>query len=318
MRKILVAVGALLLVAFAGVAFLGWNAMRGLDPAAVEAEHVGPADRFIEIDGARLRVRVEGPESAPPIVLLHGFAFSLESWDGWAAELSKTRRVIRYDLLGHGLSGPDGRKRYAPEERAAFHLKVMDALGVENADLAGNSLGGLVAWRFAAAHPERVRKLILVDSGGYSINGVGATPLEAPPAMKAFLLTAPDAGMRAMFTGLYGDDSRIDARRIREARDMIRRRGNGQALVDSIGEFVLPDPADALGRVTSPTLILWGASDALIPVEHAARFDADIPDSRVLVYDGVGHIPQEEIAARSAADALAFLDATTVTPDAAQ
>lgn len=313
MKAFLIAAGALALALLAAGGFFAWNAARGVDPDALEAEYVRPADRFVDVDGARVRVRIEGPDAStsPPIVLLHGFAFSLESWDQWAAELARTRRVIRYDLSGHGLTGPDPLKRYSPDERADFHGKVMDALGVDVADLAGNSLGGLIAWRFAAAHPERVRKLVLVDSGGYSINGVEETPVEAPAPMKAFLLLAPSAGVEAMFQGLYGDDAKVDPRRAKETRDLMRRRGNGEALVYSIAEFSLPDPRAALAGVKAPTLIEWGEKDALIPVEHGRRFDVDIPDSRLVVYPGVGHLPQEEAAQASVRDALSFLDETT-------
>lgn len=308
MKTFLLVVGAALLLALGVGAFATWRAVEGLDPAPLEARYAA-GDRFVEVDGVRVRVRIEGPEDGAPIMLLHGFAFSLESWNAWAAELAKTRRVIRYDLAGHGLTGPDPLKRYAPEERAAFHVALMDALGLARADLAGNSLGGLIAWRVAAAHPERVGKLVLVDSGGYPINGVTGKPVEAPPPMKAFLLTAPEAGVAAMFQGLYGDDTKISPARVAETRDMMRRRGNGRALVESIAEFVLPDPKPALAAITAPTLILWGGKDALIPPEHAARFDADIPDSRAVIYEGAGHVPQEEIPSATLADVVAFLDA---------
>ncbi|MBY0423645.1 MAG: alpha/beta fold hydrolase, partial [Parvularculaceae bacterium] len=234
MKTILLTIAALFLIALVGVGAMTFMATRGEDPARLEARYATPADRFIEVDGVRVRVRVEGPETAPPIVLLHGFTFSLESWDAWARELSRTRRVIRYDLAGHGLTGPDPQKRYANEQRAAFHIKVMDALGVARADLAGNSLGGLVAWRVAAAHPERVGKLVLVDAGGYPINGVGDAPVTAPPPVAAFLLTAPKAGVETAMRALWGDPGKIDARRVAEVRDLMRRRGNGRAFVEHI------------------------------------------------------------------------------------
>lgn len=311
MRAFLILIFALAAAAAAAFAWVFWSAARGLDPASLEARRMTQTDYFRLVDGLRVRIREEGPEGAPPIVLLHGFIFSLESFDAWAGALSKSRRVIRYDLAGHGLTGPDPLRRYSPDERAEFHLKVMDALGVERADLAGNSLGGLIAWRFAAAHPERVGKLILIDAGGYSINGVAETPVEAPAAMKAFLATAPQAGVASTFAFVFGDDSKIAPERLALARDMMRRRGNGEAFIQHLDEFTLPDPEPLLSKVSAPTLIQWGGADALIPADHAARFDAAIDQSTVILYEGAGHAPHEEVAERTVADAEDFLTASS-------
>lgn len=308
MKTLLIWLFGLILLALCATGFLFWSATRGLDPATLEARYALPTDQFIDVDGLRVRVRTEGPKDAPMLVLLHGFTFSLESFDGWAQTLSKTRRVIRYDLAGHGLTGPDAQKRYAIAERVAFHEKVMNALGVDKADLAGNSLGGLIAWRYAAAHPDRVGRLILIDSGGYSINGVGDTPVEAPAPMKAFLLTAPAAGVATAFGAIYGDDAKITPARLSLARDMMRRRGNGQAAIEHIAEFTLPDPTAELAKVTAPTLILWGEADAFIPLDHADKFRDTIADSVLKTYPGAGHAPHEEIVAETIEDATAFLD----------
>ena len=248
MKRFLLAVLALFVLGAAAFGFLTWQALQGLDPAVLEAEYMTPADRFVEVKGLRVRVREDGPPAAPPIILLHGFTFSLESFDGWAAALSSDYRVIRFDLAGHGLTGPDPQKRYAPGERADFVGDVMDALGIERAAVGGNSLGGLAAWRFASAHPDRVDALVLVSPGAFSANGVSDAPIEAPKAMEVYLRTAPEAGIRAGIARIFSDPSRVSDTRIRTIQDMMRRRGNGQAFVDSINEFTLPDPVADLRR----------------------------------------------------------------------
>ncbi|HXI87358.1 MAG TPA: alpha/beta fold hydrolase, partial [Parvularculaceae bacterium] len=161
-------IGLAIAAGLAVVLFL-WLRRKGIDPRILERRYAD-GDRFLSIAGARVRVREEGPPDAPVLFLLHGFTHSLESWDGWSRTLAKRNRVIRYDLLGHGLTGPDLKKRYAPVARAAFLGEVMDALGVDAASVAGNSLGGLAAWRFAADNPARVKSLILISPGAYSIN----------------------------------------------------------------------------------------------------------------------------------------------------
>jgi len=307
MKKILLGVVAIIVLGAAAAGLYVWNAAKGLSPDMLEAEYATSADRFLDIDGARVRVRDEGPSDAPPVILLHGFIFSLESWDAWAGELSADYRVIRYDLLGHGLTGPDPQQRYAPAERAAFIGEVMDALDIDNAVVGGNSLGGLAAWRFAATNPDRVDALILVAPGGYSINGVTDEPVEPPEPLKLFLRTAPEAGVEATLLGVFENDAAASAERVTIARDMMRRRGNGDAFVQSIEEFTLPAPDADLTNIAAPTLILWGEEDALIPVAHGSQFEAAIPNAELVVYDGVGHVPQEESPQRTAADARAFL-----------
>ncbi len=307
MKKFLVFVLVLLVLGVAGAGVFYWQVTKGVSAADLEAKYTTPNDRFMEIAGARVRVREEGDPAAPPILLIHGFTHSLETWDGWAEILKSDYRVIRYDLLGHGLTGPDPRERYAPTERAAFIGDVLDALGLERMAIAGNSLGGLAAWRFASAHPDRVEALILISPGAYSLNGVSDAPAEIPAAMKAYLLTAPEAGVRVSAEHIYGDDGKITDERVATMGDMIRREGNGAAMIKSLEEFTLPDPSQALTTITAPTLILWGEDDILIPTEQGAAIEAAIPDARLITYPGVGHAAQEEAPAKTAFDAIEFL-----------
>lgn len=307
-KKLLLALLVVIVLAGAAGALFYWKAAQGVPPEKLEANYMTPSDRFVDIDGARVRIREEGPPTATPVILLHGFIFSLESWDSWAQILAKDYRVIRYDLLGHGLTGPDPKERYAPQERAAFLGEVMDALEIHSAVIGGNSLGGLAAWRFAAANPDRIDALILVSPGAYSINNVTDQPVEVPAAMKAFLLTAPEAGVRSTAAFVYADDSKITGQRVKTLRDMMRRKGNGQAFVKSLEKFTLPDPTEDLARVAAPTLILWGEKDLLIPPEHGRRMESAISDARLITYPGVGHAAQEEAPAASAVDAISFIE----------
>jgi len=299
---------------FAVLAAIGAFALSGCAPEtpaptpAAATAMSEPIIRTIAMDGAQIRVSEEGPADAPVIILLHGFTMSLESWDGWAERLSADYRIIRYDLLGHGLTGPDPLTRYAPDERVEVLEALLDTLGIERATFGGNSFGGLVAWRFAAAHPERVDQLILVDSGAYSIYGVTEEPVPVPDMMRAYLTHAPMAGVEASAAQIYADLSRLPEGRIEQIQQMMAQPGNGEAFVGHLEEFVLPDPTEDLGHVAAPTLILWGEADRIVPLDHAARIEAAIPDARLITYPGVGHAPQEEIPAQTAADVRAFLE----------
>ena len=266
-----------------------------------------PADRFMTVADATIRVREEGPDSAPVIVLLHGFTLSLESWDGWAEALRATHRVIRYDLLGHGLTGPDAQRRYSPTDRATFHAAVMDALGIDRASLAGNSLGGLIAWHYAADHPARVDKLILISPGAYPFNGVTDSPAPIPPPLEAYLRLPTEPAVQFNLSLLYGDASKVAPERIAVTHHMLTRQGNGDAAIAHLEAFVLPDPTARLGQVEAPTRVQWGTLDPLIPVAHGDRIVAAMPNASLARFDGAGHIPHEEIPTETVADAIAFL-----------
>ena len=266
-----------------------------------------PSDRIVDIDGAKARIRIEGNKGAPTIILLHGFSFSLESWDGWAAELKQHYRVIRYDLLGHGLTGPDPKSRYSPIERAGFLEKVMDTLSIQNAIIGGNSLGGLIAWRFAVKHPNRVKALVLVAPGGYSINGVTETPVEAPAAVKAYFKHPTDLGVQYTLNQLYADPKLVTSQRVQLAKDMITIKSNGQEFIKSIAEFTLPEPSNDLAKIKVPTLLLWGKKDRIIPIDHANKFAANIKNSQFIKYDNAGHIPHEELTAATVKDVEVFI-----------
>ncbi|UTW54717.1 alpha/beta fold hydrolase [Kordiimonas sp. SCSIO 12610] len=266
------------------------------------------SDQIMDIAGAKVRIRIEGPESAQPIILLHGFSFSLESWDTWATDLKKSYRVIRYDLLGHGLTGADPQTRYAPNERAHFLDDVMQALDIDNAILGGNSLGGLVAWKYALKNPNSVKALILVAPGGYSINGVTDKAVEAPAAVKAYFRNPSEIGVQYSLSRLYANPSLVTPERIKQAKDMLTLNSNGEELIKSIAEFTLPDPTDDLSNINTPTLILWGAKDMIIPNDHGERFENALMNSKLIEYDNAGHILHEEIPETSIADVLDFLN----------
>ncbi|MEZ5922397.1 MAG: alpha/beta hydrolase [Parvularculaceae bacterium] len=277
-----------------------------IDPPS---DYLTAKDHFIMVDGLRVRIRDEGPRHAPVILLMHGFIYSLETWDHWAAALKNDYRVIRFDLAGHGLTGPDPQKRYSPTERAAFVGAVLDALHIRRAIVGGNSLGGLAAWRFAAMAPARVSALVLVAPAAYPANGVDDKPAAVPDAMKAFLLTAPDAGIDITLKRIFSDDTKVTPEMAKRMGEMMRRPGNGDAYIQSIEEFTLPDPADDLAKIKAPTLLLWGADDIVIPVEEGRRMEEAIKGAKLIIYPGVGHAPQEEAPEQTVGDVEKFLEA---------
>tara|TARA_R110002095_G_scaffold103947_2_gene91087 strand:- start:860 stop:1801 length:942 start_codon:yes stop_codon:yes gene_type:complete len=275
--------------------------------ARLDSPYWRDADQLVDIDGVMARVRSEGPADAPVIVMVHGFSYSLESWDAWAADLSRDYRVIRMDLPGHGLTGPDPQQRYSVPETVNFLGALLDELGLDHVTLAGNSLGGLVSWRLAAERPDLVSRLVLVAPGAYSINGVTDQPVAVPMGVSFYLTSAPEAMIAAASAGLFGDASRMDPALPGRVHALMQTPGVGQALVERLEVFTLPDPTADLARVEAPALVLWGGRDVMIPVEQAGRIADDLPQAELIIYDDLGHILHEEDPARTVADVRAFL-----------
>lgn len=274
---------------------------------AVNSPYFQSIDQIITISGVDIRYRDEGAKDAPAIVMIHGFTASLETWDAVAGALQNDYRVIRLDLPGHGLSGTDETGDYSNERTVQIVGAFIDKLTLDAPIIMGNSLGGLVAWRLAAANPERVSNLILIAPGGFSINGVTDSPVDVPAMVKYYLSKAPAAGVKQATTALYGDPSKLSPERLSQVTDMMQRPGNGDSFVVRAAQFTLPAPEVTLSRVTTPTLILWGSKDVMVPPDHGARFAAAMPNAALISYDGAGHLPHEEIPEKVSADIRGFL-----------
>ncbi len=275
-----------------------------------------PPSEFLDLQGQLVHYRDEGPRGDPaPIVLLHGTSASLHTWEGWAKALRGQRRVISLDLPGFGLTGPFtgayAGQSYTGDNHARFVLDLLDKLGVARFVVAGNSLGGEVAWRLAALAPQRVAQLVLVDAVGYPLTTDGlplAWRLARLPGLgylsEHFLPRALIVqGLRAV----YADPAKINDALVDRYFELSLRTGNRTALVQRLQQW---SPADGVVHVTgisAPTLILWGGRDQVVSPELGQRFVADIPGSKWVVFDDLGHVPQEEDPARTVAAVKAFL-----------
>jgi pimeloyl-ACP methyl ester carboxylesterase len=286
--------GALILIAVLAIAVFVFLTRSGAPDQT--AELPTGADRYVEAAGQSWRVREEGPAGAPALVLIHGFSHSLETWDTWAQDLSRDYRVIRFDLPGHGLTGAREDGAYSVADTVAQVAALLDVAAPERFVLGGSSLGGLVSWRYAADHPDRVQALVLVSPGGYPIHGVTDEPAPIPLPVRLYLNTAPEVGVRAATRSLYADPSKVTDAQVARIREMMTAPGVQDALLRRLELFTLPDPEPDLARVAAPALLLWGAADVMVPAAHAARFEAAMPDARVVILENAGHMPMEEAA----------------------
>jgi pimeloyl-ACP methyl ester carboxylesterase len=312
--------GRALFLVLAGVVFFGvlgivttWAPDVPVDE--LKARWARPPSRFIEVGGLQVHLRDEGPHDDPlPIVLLHGTSASLHTWEGWAQALRDKRRVIRMDLPGFALTGPNRENDYSTEAYVKFVRGVMDNLGVKRFVLAGNSLGGQIAWSAAAAMPDRVAALVLVDAGGYPREML-TTPQSIPlgfriaatPGLRLLAeYTLPRGVVQSSVRNVYGDPAKVTPELVDLYMDMTLRAGNRKALGRRIEQGYTADVAQ-LKNIKVPTLILWGGKDRLVPLEMGQWFARDIAGAKLVVFDDLGHVPQEEDPARTVGELKRFL-----------
>ena len=292
--------------------YVAFNWARDRPVSALRERWAPPPSIFVDIAGMRIHLRDEGPRNdRTPIVLLHGAASSLHTWDGWVKELSKTRRVVRFDLPGFGLTGPTPDGIYSFDRYARFVISVVEKLEIGRFHLAGNSLGGNVAWYTALTHSERVEKLILVDATGYRYQS-DSVPLALRLAKLSILknITAhflPRGLVVHSIKNIYGDPTKVTDEQVDRYYELALRDGNRTNLAERFEQLPIGRWESLIRQLHVATLIIWGAKDRLVPVKYARRFHQDIEGSQLRIFDQLGHVPQEEDPVSTVAAVEAFI-----------
>lgn len=285
-------------------------------PSTLVARWALPPSDFVEIKGQLVHLRDEGPREDPlPIVLIHGTSASLHTWEGWVKALKGQRRVISFDLPGFGLTGPFAgqyeKGNYSGDAYARFMLDLLDALKVDRAVLGGNSLGGEVAWRTAYLAPTRVAALVLVDAAGPPFvplsMPLGFRMARIPGLNRIAEFALPRALVEEGIKDVYGDPSKVTPELVDRYFELTLREGNREALRQRMQHLVAGEHAERIATLKQPTLILWGGRDKLIPPEIAQQFHRQIAGSQLVLFQDLGHVPQEEDPARSVQPVKAFL-----------
>ncbi len=278
------------------------------DRATLERSYLAAPGDMVTVLGVDLHVRDSGPRDAPAVLMLHGFGASLHTWEPWAQGLSREMRVIRIDLPGNGLSRPDPTGDYSDQRSMALILALLDQRKIARTSLVGNSIGGRIAWTFAATHPERVHKLVLVSPDGFASPGFeyGKAP-EVPAAVKAMRFSLPRWLLRMSLQPAYANASVMTDALATRYHDLMLAPGARDAMIARMQQTVLVDPVPLLRRIQAPTLLVWGKQDGMIPFANSADYTQALPDSRLVALDGVGHLPHEEAPERSLVPVREFL-----------
>jgi esterase len=251
-----------------------------------------PRDQLAMLNGLRFHYREWGAEAAPPLVLLHGYTSHARTWDTFARALADRCRVFALDQRGHGESG--WTDDYATERMVEDLAAFAGALRLDRFDLLGLSMGGRVAYGYAARHTESIRRLVIVDIGpelvasgserirrGVQANDVFDSPEAAYAAAREGNRRAPEDELRRRVLNnlMLRDDGRWTYRYDTALRDPARLRPQA-------------DPAEgwaALARIAAPTLLVRGAESDLLSPETARRMVETMPDCRLVTVPDAGH-----------------------------
>lgn len=295
----------------------GWLALRRADIPydTLETIYSVPDTQFMTLDdGLKVHFTDTGPQDRATIVLVHGFSASLHTWEAWKTALELDYRVITLDLPGHGLTRAEDPSQAKIERFAEVVHEVTQDLGVERFTLAGNSMGGNTAWSYALAYPETLDGLILVAASGWpEEEGEGDDSpfiftLLSNPIARAVLKDLDMTSLtRSGLEGSYTDQSFVTDELVERYVALSRAPGHRATLLAIMGGERTEASADKLSAISVPTLVMWGTDDNLVPVSGAQKFADAIPNTTLAVYEGVGHLPQEEHAEQSIVDVRTFM-----------
>jgi pimeloyl-ACP methyl ester carboxylesterase len=274
--------------------------------------------RTIEVHGHPINFIEAG--SGPVLLLIHGMAGTCDNWEAVIEPLAINHTVIAPDFPGHGASAPGGGD-YSLGSLASGLRDLMLALGHERATLVGHSLGGGVALQFTYQFPEMVERLTLVSSGGLGPDVSPVLRAAALPGAELFISATAGVGSRigsivGRGLGLVGLRPSTDLAEVTRGyatlTDPERRKAfvaTLRSVVGTQGQRVAALDklylADAL-----PLLIIWGENDPIIPVDHAREAHAQLPSSRLEIFEDTGHVPQLERPGRFIAVLERFLAET--------
>ena len=300
-------------ILFAIIAFLiivisiYWK--NDIDIKELKNKYAYPSSSFISIDGINVHYRDVGKGEA--ILLIHGTGASLHTWEKWIDILSPGYRVISFDLPGFGLTGPDPNHNYQISRYTAILDSLMVKLKVDSFHIAGNSLGGLVAWRYTTQFPQKILTLNLIDAAG--LPQPGKKPpfifqLAKLPVLSTLLQkVTPKSIIEKSMLDVYKNDQLVTEKLIDRYFELSLREGNRTAFVKRMSQLNEKLVVSDLKNITVPVLIQWGKDDRWIPLANAFEFQKLIPNAELIIYDS-GHVPMEENPMETVKDYMIFLE----------
>ena len=267
------------------------------------------------MESIHIHYKDTGPKEAPVLLLLHGFGSSLQTWDVWAEKLDKKYRVVRLDLPGFGLTGPSPSDDYSELNDLNTLTRFVDSLGITDLSVVGHSMGGKIAWTFAAAHAERVKALVLMAPDGFpQAEAIGSKPYALPAIMGVMKYSLPKYFVRKSIEPAFVDLNELDDKLVNRYHDMLRAPGVRAAILARANQTIYTDPVPRLKQIKAPTLLIWGEEDKMIPSSNAKSYAAVLENSETVLIPKLGHLLHEEHAELGLAKVTEFLDAKLMSP----
>jgi pimeloyl-ACP methyl ester carboxylesterase len=267
-----------------------------------------PEGTFVTVEGVRVRYLDVG--EGPAVVLLHGFASSIENWVAVIPALKAKHRVLALDLKGFGWTDrPTG--DYSPAAQAALVRAVMKERGIDNAAIVAHSWGSSVALAFALAYPEATDRLALYDAWVYESQLPSMFQLARAQGVGEFLFAAfySERGDERLAHAFY-DPEIIPEKLIEDVERAMERPGTRAAALEAVRGMRFAEVESRYPTIKAPTLLLWGREDVVTPLSIGERLSRELPGARLVVYPRCGHFPMIEAIAASNRELLAFLGAT--------
>lgn len=291
------------------IAFTGCTSSISVEK--LKTGYANGESEFMTIKGMNVHFRDEGPERARPILLLHDKGSSLHTFDHWADTLKLNYRVIRLDLPGFGLTGPNPKDDYSMEMYRTFLDEFMAQLGVKWCYAVGNGLGGRLAWELALTYPKRVKKLVLIGSEGYPTDNPHITPMDKKASgtkmqQRMFKSFMSKGKVEKNLKMHYGNPDKITEEQVTRHYELMRREGNRDAYIGRVNQDDY-NRTRRMKNIEIPALVMWGTEDKIIPIEHASFFHRDLPNSKLKMYPDSGHFLQEERPGETAQDIYTFV-----------
>ncbi|HBB87505.1 MAG TPA: hypothetical protein DC047_07820 [Blastocatellia bacterium] len=256
--------------------------------------------RFAEVDGVTVHYQEAGETSAPPLLLIHGFASSNLVWSKVLLQFAEEGfRVIAPDLLGYGYSGKPRQMDYTIVSQAKMVTGLLQQLGIARICLIGSSYGGAVAATIALDRPELVEKLVLVGAvtnnkpTRYLLMRLFGSPIIGD--ILSPLVVGSRRLLRMRMKRVYDRHAwPVDEKRVQARHLPLATRGTHRAIVRTVRRWDAERISRDAHLLTQPTLIAWGDKDREVPLADGERLHHEISNSRLFVFRECGHLPHEE------------------------
>ena len=276
---------------------------------SIEAKYLLESSDFIEIDGVNIHFAIDG--TGPDLLLLHANYANLIDWNPWVDQLKKHFRVIRIDIPGHGLTEADPSNDYSMQRTVFLLENFLNELEIDTLSIAGASLGGTTSLHYASQNPEKIDNLILVSPGALNPRVRGRSePVTLPKPFEIIAHITPKIVTESLLKGGFGDPNNVTDELVVRWHDLLLREGQRDAQIARVNQYVSGNIDEVLSKIRSPTLIMWGKKNNVVPVDLAYEMKDMMKNSsriEMIIYETGGHQLVQELGLQTGEDALKYL-----------